>query len=738
MKCWGSMTVPVGAMGSIFIIDDRVTNRNIFAKLAQSVAPKAHIQVFDDPVAALGAAAVATPDLIITDYKMPQLDGAAFVRRLRMQPACAELPVIVITVYDDRSFRLAALEAGATDFLQSPVDHQEFTTRVRNLLRLGQQQKQIYNRAVGLERKLEDSELSRQALLRDNRDALAQVIDTVPAMVLASDREGRCVLANTALALFLGTTPAALSGHGLDRVLGTERGGRSRTLDRHVFDGGLPLRSFEEEVADADGRTRVLLTTKSPLRNGTGEIVHVLTTSLDITARKEAEQRLQHLAKHDELTDLPNRSLLRERLRREVARGRRGDNAFALHLLDLDHFKGVNDGLGHHVGDLLLQDVAARLLGVVRKTDTVARLSGDEFAILQTRIERPEDAAELARRMVEALLVPFSHEGKQITVSASAGITVHPRDGGGVTELLRNADAAMYKAKAAGKNGFRFFAPDLARSANLGLALDSDLRTALTQGRFVLFFQPQVSLRTGRIVGAEALLRLHSHDRGLLRPRDFLPLAEQNGLIIPINEWVLRQTCRQAGAWIAEGLPRLRISCNVSPVQFRRQDMRHMVRQVLEEADLDPELLELELTEGILFENETEVAATLADLRAFGVKLSIDDFGTGYSSFSYVRNFPVDRVKIDQSFIHNLETNSNDLAIVRAVIALCRSLHISVLAEGVESAAQLERLAVEDCDEAQGYHVGRPLPAKEFAQLLRQKEMFAPPTQRSRARKQQE
>ena len=626
--------------------------------------------------------------------------------------------MVVITAYADRNFRLRALEAGATDFLQSPVDHHEFMTRARNLLKMRMQQQIIKSRARSLEQRLETSERSREELLRNSREALAQVIDTVPAMISAADRQGRCVFVNAYQAALVGSSPSLLAGRDVTELFGREQGERSRQLDRLVFESGEGLPSFEEEVTDSDGVRHVFLTTKAALRGAGNDVVSVLTTSLDITDRKVAESHLRHMAHHDSLTDLPNRTLLRDRLQRELARGRRGDRLFALHFLDLDRFKAVNDALGHHLGDRLLQEVGTRLSETVRAEDTVARLGGDEFAILQTEVGNVEEAGQLATRIIDVVTRPFMCDGHEIAISASIGITLHPKDGGDVEELLRNADLAMYRAKEEGRNGYRYFAADMDIHAREAIVLEADLRNALGGDQFVLHYQPQVNLRTGRIVGAEALLRWERPGWGLLRPGEFLPLAEENGLIVAINTWVLREACAQAVVWQKAGLPALRMAVNLSPVQFRKQDVHQLVVQALEDTGLDPELLELELTEGILMQDPEAAAETLRRLRLLGIRFSIDDFGTGYSSLSYVKSFPVDRLKIDQSFVRNLTSDPSDGAIVRAIINLGHSLKLDVLAEGVETAEQLAQLTLERCDEIQGYFISHPLPPNEFRTLM--------------------
>jgi diguanylate cyclase (GGDEF)-like protein/PAS domain S-box-containing protein len=702
----------------IAILDDRSSNRHIYARLAGTINDTVTVRTFGDPVEALTWAVEVTPDLVITDYKMPTLDGAEFTRRFREVAGCADVPVLVITAYDDRAFRLAALEAGATDFLRSPVDHAEFVTRARNMLRMHNQHRLLQTRAQKLERDLQDSERSREKVLRDSRESLVQVIDTVPAFISATDRDGRYVFVNAMHALLAGASPTALVGQSIAQVFGPEYEGRSRSLDLLVFRTGNALPGFEEEVVDQTGARRILLTTKSPLSSGTIPVACVLTTSLDITDRKRAEQHLQHMANHDGLTGLPNRTLLRDRLERRLTTGPRGEASLALHFIDLDHFKWANDRLGHQLGDLLLKEVARRLTAAIGPDDLVARLGGDEFAVLQDRTNSDDAPEALAERVVSTMRLPFMCGGEEVRISCSIGIALHPQDGSEVEELLRNADLAMYQAKAEGRSGFRLFVPDLNERVVRAVRMKADLRGALASDEFVLHYQPQVTLGSGRISGVEALLRWNRPGYGLLMPGEFLPAAKESGLIPMIDDWVLRRACTEAAGWHAIGLPRVRVGVNLSPTDLDRRGILATVTEVLAQTGLDPRLLELELTEGDLVEDLEAAALVLASLRALGVRIAIDDFGTGYSSLNYVKNFPVDQLKIDQSFVRDLGAVTQDAAIVRAIITLGHSLGMTVMAEGVETVAQLSTLMGEGCDEIQGYYFSRPVPGAELEGIL--------------------
>jgi diguanylate cyclase (GGDEF)-like protein len=439
-----------------------------------------------------------------------------------------------------------------------------------------------------------------------------------------------------------------------------------------------------------------------------------VSTFEDITERRRAEAQIAHMSRHDALTDLPNRVLFREHMEQNLARVRRGE-ALAVLCLDLDYFKGINDSLGHAVGDAMLQAVAGRLRDCVREMDTVARLGGDEFAILQVGARQPADATGLAQRIVDMLGQPFDLAGHQLHIGVSVGIAVSPSDGDDPDQLMKNADLALYRAKEDGRNGFRFFEPEMDAKMRLRRTLEADLRKALTQGEFELFYQPVVNLRKNEITGLEALLRWHHPERGLVSPADFIPLAEEIGLIIPLGEWVLRQACAEAATWSSP----VTVAVNLSPVQFKSKNLVATVVSALAASRLPPIRLEVEITETVLMQDNEATLDVLHQLRDIGVRISMDDFGTGYSSLSYLRRFPFDKIKIDQSFVRDLVMNGDSLSIVRAVTGLGSSLGMVTTAEGVETAEQLNVLRAEGCTEVQGFVFSPPRPAREITKILR-------------------
>jgi diguanylate cyclase (GGDEF)-like protein len=451
----------------------------------------------------------------------------------------------------------------------------------------------------------------------------------------------------------------------------------------------------------------------------------VVTVSLDITELKRAEAQMRHQAGHDALTGLPNRALFRDYLDHALARARRANGIAAVLLLDLDRFKGINDAFGLACGDLLLKAAAERLHACLRETDAIGRLGGDEFVILQTDVRNAEEARALARRLIDSFGQPFVLNGEEFHTSASIGITLFPADGQAADRLLKNSELAMYRAKSNGRNGSCFFAPQMNLVARRTGLLERELRQGFAADQFTVHYQPQRDLRSGEIVGIEALLRWRHPRRGMVRPSEFVGLAEDIGLIGPLTERVLEQACRQHRQWQRAGLPPLRLSVNLSPGQFREGAITIMIENTLAETGLDPSWLEIELTEGVMLDNSEVAMNSLRRLHQLGVSFSLDDFGTGYSSLAYVKRLPIQRLKIDQSFVHRLGQDGQDEAIVRAVIDLGHSLNLKVTAEGVETAEQLARLHQLGCDEAQGDLISPPLPAEDFHVLFQHRALPA-------------
>jgi diguanylate cyclase (GGDEF)-like protein len=429
-------------------------------------------------------------------------------------------------------------------------------------------------------------------------------------------------------------------------------------------------------------------------------------------------QKIAHQAEHDFLTGLPNRLLLNDRIEQAIASARRHRRPLAVLFMDIDGFKYVNDSLGHLTGDKLLQSVAKRMLSCVRAPDTVSRQGGDEFVVLLQEMLHKDDAAITATRILRVLAEAHTVGRHELHVMASIGVSFYPEDGGDAETLIKNADTAMYQAKEAGHNSFKFFTPAMNVRAVDRQSTEEDLRQALAQREFVLYYQPKVDLRTAKITGVEALLRWKHPTRGLISPMQFIPVAEDSGLILPIGAWVLREACRQAQIWVEEGLPETTMGVNVSSVQFRNEDFLEDLFAALRESGLKPSSLQIELTESALMENPHVAAATLQTLREAGVQVAVDDFGTGYSSLSYLQKFPLDVLKIDQSFIRRVTADTDQMTIVSAIIGMGKKLNLRVIAEGVEATETIAFLKDQQCDEAQGFYFSQPVPAEQFAKLI--------------------
>jgi diguanylate cyclase (GGDEF)-like protein len=449
---------------------------------------------------------------------------------------------------------------------------------------------------------------------------------------------------------------------------------------------------------------------------GSAGVVHA--TVVDISDRKRAEQQIEFHAYHDVLTHLPNRKLFTDRLRHSMTRSKRTGRSVAVMFIDIDHFKTINDTLGHTAGDELLLEMSRRLRSCVREDDTVARLGGDEFTVILAELREPEDAMKVAQTILDAVQEPVTIASMPIVVTASIGISLYPNDGVDPESLLRNADSAMYRAKEAGRNTYQLCTDEMKSRAMERLSLEARLRTALRDDQLRLAYQPQINLLTGRTVGVEALVRWNDPERGIVHPSAFIPIAEESRLIVPLGEWVLRTACRQMKEWHDSGSGPIRIAVNLSARQFAQQDLVEMVRSALDDVTLDASYLELEITETTAMQNGEVTVDVLRALREIGVGISIDDFGMGYSSLNYLKRFPITAVKIDRAFVRDLATDDGDAAIVSAVIGMARSLRLRVIAEGVETAEQFAFLRGKNCDEAQGFYFSRPLPPEELSRAL--------------------
>ena len=541
------------------------------------------------------------------------------------------------------------------------------------------------------------------------RDQLAQkMFMHSPVGVIFTDDAHRVLSVNPATGQITGYEPCELIGHTVFGLINQALPETPESLHEQIAQRGSWSGELEVNRKTGENIPVSVRATRVDDRHASAPTNHIWILA-DITERHQAEARMRHIAQHDALTGLPNRLALLMRLAQLLPDARRHQWIMAVMFIDLDRFKIINDTLGHQVGDEMLREVACRLSAVVRETDYVARLGGDEFVVILPAITMPADAAIIANKIIATLSLPIQVEGHELHTSPSIGISIFPDDGTDGDSILKNADTAMYHAKAAGRNNFQFFAAEMNRIASERLNIERKLRHAIARNELTLFFQPQFAAGSSEPTGVEALLRwLHPSD-GMIAPDRFIPVAEETGIIVEIGEWVLLNACRQMMHWISAGLPPLRVAVNVSARQLRRRDFRETVAGVLAESGLPPELLELEITESAVMENPQEAIVILQSLGRMGVTLAIDDFGTGYSSLAYLKLFPIDRLKIDRSFVADIEYDLNDRAIAFGTIALAHSLGLEVIAEGVETDDQLDLLRSNDCDEVQGYLFSKPL-----------------------------
>jgi diguanylate cyclase (GGDEF)-like protein/PAS domain S-box-containing protein len=551
-------------------------------------------------------------------------------------------------------------------------------------------------------------------------------LDSIGEAVLRTDEQGKVTYLNRKAEEMTGWRREEARGHPVADVLRLiESAGGSAAGNA----GGMAIEGVQARQETADFTNCILVRRDgfecgierkvTPIQDQDGRVTGVVVAFHDVTADQAKSLQMSHLAQHDALTDLPNRILFNDRLTQAIALAERQGRQLAVMFIDLDHFKKINDSLGHDVGDKLLQSVAGRLMACVRRSDTVSRLGGDEFVILLSQVEHAEDAAFSARKILRALAAPHTIDNKSLDINVSIGVSTYPNDGQDAEGLMNRADNAMYEAKERGRNNYQFFRHEMHARLAERQSLEADLRCALGRNEFLLHYQPKLSLQTGEITGVEALIRWLHPQRGIIYPAEFVPIAEECGLIVPIGQWVLLETCKQAQAWRDSGLGVVPVSVNVSAAEFGAKDFLSGVRAVLIATGVQPEHLELELTESVLMRDAEGAVVTLVRLKAMGVQLAIDDFGTGYSSFTYLRRFPSDALKLHQSFVQEITADPADAAIVSAMINLGRSLKQRVIAEGVETRAQLKFLQHHGCGEGQGFYFSPPVVAERVGRLFK-------------------
>jgi diguanylate cyclase (GGDEF)-like protein/PAS domain S-box-containing protein len=705
----------------ILIVDDQPVNVELLEFLLTSTGYKA-VSSTTDPRVVAGWHAQHHYDLIILDLQMPGMSGFDVMDALKPLEADAWLPVLVVTAQPDHKLR--AFEAGARDFVSKPFDPVEVLTRIRNMLevRLLHREERNYNA------RLEQTVRERTAELQRFRSAMDATADAIFLLDAAS---AELVDVNDGACRMLGYPRAEMLGHSASRLgLGTPAAlceHATRLADYAAAVG--PVRT--PELAELELMRRDLIAVPVEiywqLLQRAGQPTILLGVARDISERRQTEELLQHMAHYDSLTGLPNRTLFYQTLSDSIQLAQ--DKAWRIVVLfiALDRFKNINDSLGHAQGDELLRQFSNRLVQCVRIRDTVGRMGGDEFALILTMPRDQQDAVLTANEVREALRQPFDLNGHQAVLSASIGIAMYPEDATDPETLLKYADTAMERAKQAGRDGYRFFTAGMNVQVLARLDLELALRRALDDDELLLHYQPKVNLHTGAISGVEALLRWRRPGFGMVYPAEFVPVLEDTGLIVRVGAWIIDAACKQIGDWLHNGVGAVRVAVNVASRQFVEGDLEEVVRSALTRHHVPAELLELELTETALMSNAERTITVLSNLKQLGIKVAIDDFGTGYSSLAYLQRFPIDKLKIDIAFVRDITTNPNDAAIAQAIISMAHSLKLRVIAEGVETRAQLEYLRRSRCDEIQGYFFSRPVAAAELGALVESGRALPPP-----------
>jgi len=637
---------------------------------------------------------------ILVDLFLPDSQGIeTFDRLFRVAP---HIPILVLSSPQDEDVAKVAVKRGAQDYLlKGRFDSYTLPKALRSMV----------ERAA-----IADA-------LFDEKERAQVTLNSIGDAVMSSDIGGQVTYLNPVAERMTGWSLEEAVGHPLEEVFriidGTTREAVQNPMALAIQENKTVGVTPNCVLVRRDGVEAAIEDSAAPIHDRRRRVSGAVMVFHDVSTARALSVRMSYLAQHDDLTDLPNRILFNDRLTQAIALAQRHRQKLALLYLDVDRFKHINDSLGHTVGDHLLQSVAQRLVASVRNSDTVSRQGGDEFVILLSEVRHAQDAAVAAEKVRVALTAPHYIDQHDLHLTASIGIVIYPDDGMEGKTLLTNADFAMYHAKESGRNNYQFFRPDMNVSAIERQSLEEGLRHAVARKEFVLHYQPQMDLDTRAIIGVEALVRWHHPQRGLVGPAQFIPVAEECGFIVPFGRWVLREACRQGRAWQDAGLPPMRIAVNISAAELRAKDYVAGVRAILLETGLEPGYLELELTETFLMQDSTSTTDVLQALKDMGVHLALDDFGTGYSSLSYLRRFPIDTLKIDQSFVRDLTTDADDASIVSAVISMGKSLHKRVVAEGVETPEQLAFLQEQNCPEGQGYYLSQPLVAGQLTQLLR-------------------
>lgn len=693
----------------LVVDDDPILRKVIGGALTKSGF---HVDIASNGKEALEVFDQKSPDIVLMDVEMPIMDGFSALHAIQSRPDTRHTPVVMLTSLNADDAVHRAYESGATDFITKPVNLALLVHRLRYILRTAR--------------------LFRD--LNENKKRLAAAQRVAHIGNWEWDLKKDHFHCAETLWKMLGQSPKAPCKTAKDflrAVHPADRGQVKKVMDTAIKNKS-PY-SIEHRVLTHHDVTRIVHAQAEVTLDSAGNVTRLFGMIQDITERKKADEKIRNLAYYDPLTHLPNRGLLQEYLDQAIQHARRSQRNVGILLIDLDRFKQINDTLGHSVGDHLLKKVARRLETCIRANGdsiacldsesipgVVSRFGGDEFLILLSNLKNAEDAEIVSRRILLAFNVPFETEHHEFRITPSIGISIYPKDGEDPETLIKNSDTAMYHAKEKGRNNFQNYVHTMNLKSLKKLRLESDLRKALDRNQFRLHFQPKVNIQTGKIVGAEGLLRWEHPEKGPVSPNEFIPIAEESGLILPMGEWVFSTACLQQKAWQADGFEDIHVAVNLSFLQLRQHTFVQTVQNILDAIQPNAARLELELTESVIMQNAEGTVNLLHRIKKMGIRLSVDDFGTGYSSLSYLKRFPIDTLKIDRSFVRDIATDPDDAAIVQAIIAMAKSLKLKVIAEGVETARQLAFLGKHGCHEMQGFYFSKALSAEDFTQLLKQ------------------
>jgi diguanylate cyclase (GGDEF)-like protein/PAS domain S-box-containing protein len=681
---------------SLLVIEDNPGDARLLQEMLNEHPADRTLTHVGTMVAAEAHLAAHAVDIILLDLGLPDSQGLDAVRRARA--AAPRVPLVVLTGLDDEVLAAQALKEGAQDYLiKGQIDPRSLVRALR----------------YAIERNLME-----EALFVEKERAQV-TLKSIGEAVVCTDIHGNITFLNVVAETMTGWPLHQAAGRPIAEILpildAATRHPLASPFEVKEDPTLAPLLSI---LVRRDGFEIAIEGSAARIRDRTGSPTGAVVVFRDVTTARAMSQEMAHAAQHDFLTGLPNRGLLSDRIGQAIALASRHQKHVAVLFLDLDGFKHINDSLGHPIGDRILQSIGERLASGVRSSDTVSRQGGDEFVVLLSEIDRVEEAAISATRLLDAVAEAHSIDQTQLHITTSIGISVYPEDGSDAETLIKNADTAMYQAKENGRQSYQFFTPAMNIRAVERQFIEEGLRRAIEQDELSLHYQPVIDVRTGIVIGAEALLRWMHPVRGAIQPADFIAVAEDSGLIIPIGRWVMREACREAQRWTDAGLEPITIAVNVSAVEFQDEGFLAAVVDILSETGLDPTRLEIELTESVLMKRVDATAGILQSLRERGIRVAVDDFGTGYSSLSYLRKFPVDALKIDQSFIRQISGEGSDTTLVTAVINMARSLKLRVIAEGVENTEELDFIRAHECHEAQGYLLSHPVPAPEFVALI--------------------